>query len=53
MSKAKSNISLGDVLDGEIYEAVEFNEEGVIIIDSLGDAFLLFDGEYQIIEETP
>jgi len=51
MSKIKSNISLGDVLDGEIYEVDEFNEEGVTIIDAVGDPFLLFDGEYEMIEE--
>jgi hypothetical protein len=51
MTQIKSNISLGDVLAGEIYEVDEFNEEGLTIIDAVGDPFLLFDGEYQIIEE--
>lgn len=51
MAKIKSNITLGDVLDGEIYKVDEFNEEGVTIIDAVGDPFLLFDGEYEMIEE--
>jgi hypothetical protein len=51
MTQIKSNISLGDVLDGEIYEVDQFNEDGLTITDAVGDPFLLFDGEYQVIEE--
>ena len=51
MTQIKSNISLGDVLDGEIYEVDQFNDEGVTIVDAKGGYFQLFDGEYQVIEE--
>jgi len=51
MAKVRSNITLGDVLEGETYEVDQFNSEGATIVDSADEYFQLFDGEYEVIEE--
>lgn len=36
---------------GQVYEVVELDEEGALILDDIGETNGLYFGEYEVIEE--